>query len=69
MIPVSPDRRVKVIFMMWGQECETICLNEQAALIWLSTCSDKGWLLAETIMTMEGVVLHEGEELYRKTDS
>lgn len=59
---------VIVVFDMWGQRCETICMSEEDALKWLSTCASKGWLLAIEIVGYGGTVLYEGEGLRNLVD-
>jgi hypothetical protein len=59
---------VIVVFYMWGQRCETAFSNEKDALRWLSTCSDKGWLMAEEIIGYDGKILYEGDDLRHLVD-
>lgn len=65
---MKTDHRVKVYFYMWGQECETICANQEDALKWLATVTPKGWCLPGRITTMEGTVLMKNPELNREVD-
>lgn len=53
---------------MWGQECETICTNEEAARKWLAVVVSKGWCYPDTITTMDHVILLENPELNREVD-
>lgn len=65
---MSDSKGVTVTFMMWGQRCQTECVSELEALRWLSVCSGKGWLMAESIVANDGTVLHEGDDLVRRVD-
>lgn len=64
-----PSEVVIVTFLMWGQECVTRCVSEAEALRWLSAMSGKGWLMAESIVALDGTFLHSGDDLVRLVDS
>ena len=62
------DSSVTVIFMMWGQRCETKCRDAEWALQWLDACASKGWLLAKEIIASNGVVLYDEDQLRDMVD-
>lgn len=69
MLNVHDNKNIgyTVVFDLWGQVCQTKFTQIDAALRWLETCYDKGFLYpAEILAHYEGsadVVVYECEEL------
>lgn len=57
--------KVIVVFMMWGQECQTVfdATSEHSPLEWLWIMYDRGWLYPSEIVSEDGVVIFDKEQL------
>lgn len=50
-------------FSMWGQECVTHFDDEEAALHWLKTCYDYGFLVPDELLNGDVVLMDRDDML------